>query len=658
MKQIRLLQFVMAAAVALCTMLLVVSSSHRHHAVRYRGLMPVPEQFSASAMYEVGEDAEARERYEWTRLHDPATGLIPPDIRRKELEFAKTLPVKDRYIELGKSAATQALTWTKRGPYNVGGRTRAFAIDASNTNTLLAGGVSGGMWRSIDGGTSWSKTTVASSLHSVSCLAQDTRTGKTGTWYYGTGELVGNSSSGGGASYRGDGVFKSTDGGATWNILTATSTGVPQTFDQTFDYVWNVATNPANASQDEVYAATIGGLQRSTDGGASWTTVRGGFPSGSRLTDVAVSSTGVVYYAGSALDVNGATWNATNQGIWRSTDGTTWENITPAGFPASYSRIVIGIAPSDANTAYFFVQGTSGTNGVDQLNSHQLWKLTYVVGTGASWSNRSLNLPNESGLSGNAIIDTQGGYDMVLRVKPDDANFLVLGAINLYRSTDGFASTTNWKRIGGYSGPTTYAGYTNHHSDQHSGMFKPGATTVYYSGNDGGVQITNDVTATTVAWTSLNNGYVTSQFYTVALDHGTNGDASIGGGLQDNGTWQATSASGTDAWTRLFSGDGAYIQFFDGGQYALVSSQQGNTYLLGSTDFAKVDPIRGAGAYYQFINPFVIDPNNNSILYMLCGSAVWRNNNLLGIPRTGGGVNISTSVNWDSLGTTYLNGIF
>ncbi|HEY6952226.1 MAG TPA: hypothetical protein VI758_07440, partial [Bacteroidota bacterium] len=159
----------------------------------------------------LGEDPNARARYEWLRLHDPATGRIPDGISQKERAYASTLPTKETLARLGKSSATEVTTWNQRGPENIGGRTRALAYDVSDSTTILAGGVSGGMWRSTNGGSTWTKTTSSSSLQSVSCLVQDTRSGHTSTWYYGTGEYLGNSAYGGGNSYyNGDGVFKST----------------------------------------------------------------------------------------------------------------------------------------------------------------------------------------------------------------------------------------------------------------------------------------------------------------------------------------------------------------------------------------------------------------------------------------------------------------
>ena len=109
-----------------------------------------------------------------------------------------------------------------RGPYNIGGRTKALAIYIENENTILAGGVSSGMWKSIDGGVLWVKTTAPDQLHSVSCVAQNKYPGKDNIWYYGTGS--GTSGSGGsaaipaGSSYKGDGIFKSIDG-ETWQNI-------------------------------------------------------------------------------------------------------------------------------------------------------------------------------------------------------------------------------------------------------------------------------------------------------------------------------------------------------------------------------------------------------------------------------------------------------
>ena len=100
------------------------------------------------------------ERVVWERLKlmDPTTGEIPKDIRKKELIFSKTIPSTNL---LSKS------NWVHRGPYNVGGRTRALAIDILDEDILLAGGASGGMFRSVDGGQNWEMTTKSQKQYYV-----------------------------------------------------------------------------------------------------------------------------------------------------------------------------------------------------------------------------------------------------------------------------------------------------------------------------------------------------------------------------------------------------------------------------------------------------------------------------------------------------------
>lgn len=135
----------------------------------------------------------ARAEYEFTKIKSPISGGIPEDIRQKELTFALTLPtrkeINEKRLYRGQPIAT--LNWQNRGPYNQGGRTRALAFDLDDENIILAGGASGGMWRSTDAGNSWSLTTKVEDLQSVTTVAQDPRTGERSTWYYGSGEYDG-----------------------------------------------------------------------------------------------------------------------------------------------------------------------------------------------------------------------------------------------------------------------------------------------------------------------------------------------------------------------------------------------------------------------------------------------------------------------------------
>lgn len=598
------------------------------------------------------EDPEARFRYQNMRLRSPKTGKIPENIRQKELKFASTLPIHNSNSVLPKAGSTSEMVslstnWKLRGPHNVGGRTRALAIDITNDNTILAGGVSGGMWRSTDDGTSWIKTTDPDQLHSVTCLAQDTRSGHTNTWYYGTGEYRGNSASGDGNNsfYLGDGIFKSTDGGLSWSKLTSLSNNTPHNFSHAYEIIWNIKTDPSNSTQEEVYAAAYSVIYRSTDGGSSWTPVL--YPEdqlNARYTDIDITSTGVVYATFSSE-------NSATKGIWRSSNGVDWTNITPVTWPTDYRRIVLSIAPSNENVVYFLAE-TPGYG----TNDHSFWKYEYIsgdgTGAGGSWYDRSANIPAEGGSTGD--FDSQGSYDLLIKVKPNKENVVFIGGINLYRSTDGFATTDSTTWIGGYTpSNNSYASYKNHHADQHALVFYPSSNKVI-SGHDGGLSVTNDITAGFVLWKILNNGYYTTQFYTCAIDYSASGDNLIIGGMQDNGTYSVNNASTTASWSDLLSGDGSFCAIGEGSgtnpKYYYVSAQNGQVYRFGSYNpdafWARLDPEDGEN--YLFINPFILDRNNSKILYLAAGSVLWRNSDITSIPN-GNSDPTPTIWNWTEL---------
>lgn len=587
------------------------------------------------------DDAQSRAQYEVERLADPSTGKIPDFMRQKELSFAATLP-SDRITSRAQ------VSFSKRGPYYVGGRTRAFAIDVNDENRLLAGSPSGGMWLSTDGGSTWNMTTTNSQLKNVTCLAQDTRAGFTQNWYYGSGEAYGASASGGGAYFLGDGIFKSTDGGNTWNQLPSTSNGNPNNFSTGWQLVWNIVTDPSAALTEEVvYAALYGGIFRSNDGGNTWTNVLG---ASAYFTDVAVASDGVVY---ATLSDDG-----TPKGIFRSMDGVTFTDITPSAWPVDYDRIVIGINPSNEDEVYFLAhtpghgKATYDWQGNPEYNS--LYRYNYITGDGAgangTWEDLSINLPNLPGQFDKWQV--QGSYDMVVQVHPSNSGIVYIGGTNLYRSTSAFNDSLNTTMIGGYlpgSALPVIASYQNHHPDQHVIAFSPSDPDIMYSANDGGVFRTDDNQASTVSWISLNNGYLSTMFYTIAIDHATAGSDIITAGAQDNGTWWTNSSNILTPWTHPRGGDGSYCAIEDGAGVYYFSIQNGKmqrAVLDGAgsvTSYARIDPIGGED--YRFINPFILDPNDNNIMYLAGGKYLWRNDDLSGIPMVN---------NWDSISTNWV----
>lgn len=556
---------------------------------------------------EIADDPDEQTAMEFLIARDPVTHRIPEKIREREQKFAASLPSASRAAGIGGGT----LVWQERGPNNVGGRTRVFAIDVADPNTLIAGSVAGGIWKSTNDGASWMITTDPEQIHTTTCIAQDRRQGHTDTWYVGTGEFVGstNNNTRWGSLYRGDGIFKSTDNGSTWHLLPSTTSGTPQTSDP-FDYIWSVATDPANPVQDIVYAATYVGVYRSTNGGDTWTLSLAADPSYALVT---VSPAGVVY---ASINSNGI------PSVYRSPDGVAWTNITPTAFSTANGRILLTPCPSSPDIVYCFVQNA---NTPPSTAGHQIWKYRYLSGdgsrTGGAWENRSASLPGD--------INTQGGYDMVLDVKPVDTNFVIIGGTNLYRSTDGFASPGNVTVIGGYP----YYPDQFHHPDIHNGGFRPGTPSVYYSSHDGGISRCDDIDNAQVTWVTLNHGYNVTQFYSVSIDPDS-GSNVIMAGAQDNGTVLGN-APGASDWIPVFGGDGTVVKVAPGSHDRLyIQYQNGQMYRESRavTDFVYMTP--SGATNMLFVNPLILDPNSPRIMYFPAGrnspaltSAIWRNDN-------------------------------
>jgi len=619
------------------------------------------ELYARSEEFGEKENVQSRLEYEQQRLANPVTGAIPTDIRKKELAFAQANyrnqlnKFQQQPAGIENTDGAEALNWSIAGPENFGGRTRALAFDVTNENILLAGGVSGGVWRTENRGQSWTRTTSIDQLQSVTALVQDTRPGKEDTWYYGTGELIGNSTRASGAPFRGDGIYKSTDGGNSWLPLTATQTNNPASFDFPFNYVWDMVIDP-NSADDVIIAAIFGGIVRSADGGQTWTTVLGtdllnlgavdlNDVTSIFYTDVHVTTDGTFYATLSSVTNNDDELSL-QSGFYRSEDGITWERIfgPPGG---AYRRTEIGSSPSNPDIVYF-ISDTETSQGYILRRYNSSTRALVPLST----------VPN--GSDDIELFDSQNSYDLFIRVHPTDENLVFLGGTNLYRSTNGFTNTNGTSWIGGYDpnaeGVRIYPG---HHPDQHDLIFLPSNPNVAISANDGGIFQTTDITADDVVYQSLNNGYVTTQYYTGYVSRFADDDF-VFGGLQDNGSIVSNSTFGTDNSQRIISGDGAFGASTRFGIYYYMSFQRSQVLRLtwnedfDLTSFASVEPIGGGtdpSQPYLFINPFRLDPNNGNRMYLAGGDFLWRNRNLSQIPA---GFQEPTSFNWARLDNTEI----
>jgi len=600
------------------------------------------------------ESAEERARfteerllYEYYRQMNPLTGEIPRTA--KALEFSRAKQAK---LKINSSARAIQTSYVSRGPSNLGGRTRALVVDVTDNtgNTIIAGGVSSGVFRTTDGGASWTKVSPNDEIHNVTTIVQDPRSGHQDTWYYGTGEAIGNSASLT-ASYFGQGIWKSTDSGMTWTQMSITSSD-QTSYDSDFDFIFKLAIHPITG---DLYAAVGGKIIRIYDDGVSMTDeITNGSISSSKHTDVVITSSGRVYAGFSGTndtDTKGVWTKDPDMGIWSRISHDAMDNpiFTPAG------RVVLALAPSNEDKLYvLFGNGSVSDCDTTPAIEADLWMWNQSNTTFTDYSSK---LPDETGCSdGNDPFAIQGGYDMVVSVKPDNDNFVVIGGTNAYKKTD-ITATGTFVRIGGYKSANGYAIYGSgdfdlgdmHHPDIHAMVFNPFDTSVLFTGTDGGVHKTDNVAAGIVSWTNLNNNYQTLQYYHVNIDPMSGSDIVIGG-AQDNGT----TVGGTD-WSEPDSTTQTYYVGGDGGSVAIsrddmclpffVSIQNGVLYRdCPDPDPTEITPEVMPGTPYdsQFVTLFHLDPDNNKTLYYAAKGTLLRTTDATHV----------TSNTWDDLGST------
>lgn len=582
--------------------------------------------------------------HHFNMLHDPLMGEIPPGIRGRELAYVKTLPSYD-------TAGGQSWTW--RGPGNIGGRMLCIAVDLENENHLLAGSASGGMWESADQGQNWHKTTAPDAEQSATCVAQDSRQGKRNIWYYGTGEMLSTTNRNISTNARtlgiGNGIFKSTDNGASWQPLASTQEGSPAALTEIFQGVWRIVTDPVTQDKDVVYAACYGAIMRSADGGASWEVVLGDLENKSFCTDLAITSTGTLYAALSSFCFS--IEPPEKAGIWRSVDGLNWEKITPNGFPTDNRVTRLALAPSNEQVLYVFTESQhpdlNPFNGyANSLNT--FWKMSWnETADTAIWENRTQGIPGHGSGSINDFpfaMVIYGGYCFTMGVHPENENIVFMGGMNVYRSDNGFADSLHSTYIGGY--PYDMDSLHQLHPDQHGIAFLPSNPQVMFLSNDGGIYRTDDCLADSAQmfWNRLNNQLTTTQFYSVAIDHGPVHDDWILGGLQDN-NWYYTVTNDPGAfWFDInICYDGFATAVARNWEYSVISAYSGNIWTnrfnaemhtmdifpqLPDTLLKYYDPVMGSNSLFPFYQNMALDPVTNEVFYLPTITSIWRKANL------------------------------
>ncbi|MFK5855160.1 MAG: T9SS type A sorting domain-containing protein [Bacteroidota bacterium] len=626
----------------------------------------IKEKPIAKKQFKHAQKALYNAEIEFMKTRNPETNQVPANIRAHELAFALTLPANEQ------SGRNQ--NWIHRGPVNMGGRMLCLAFDVEDENHMLAGSASGGMWQSQNQGDSWEKVTPAIGEQSATCISQDTRLGKTNVWYYGTGEILNTTERNVSTNVRtigvGNGIFKSTDNGNSWQPLESTLGGSQGSLQDVFQGIWAIVTDPVTTDKDIVYAACYGAIMRSEDGGETWAITLGDLTNKSFATDIAITSSGVLYAALSTYTTS--IMHPLKAGIWRSENGLDWTEITPDGFPEITRVMKLAIAPSNEKIMYLMTEKPSAVDvpysGI--FNSDlTFWKYSFnETSQNGIWENRTETMYGHGKgdfLSYPDALITYGGYTFVLGVKPDDENVVFMGGMSLFRSTNGFADSLQTMWVGG----DPYNMDSTHwlHPDQHDMVFLPSNPDVFFAACDGGIVSTNNCLADTIYWERNNNNLITSQFYSVTIDHAGDGDDWILGGLQDNNWYYSVTDNPGEWWfsVNLYY-DGFSCKLADYHEYAIVAAYSGNIwttlfdedmhtkdifYQTPDTLLAYYDPTIGSNPAFPFYCNFALDPNNNATFYLPTNNSIWRKDDM----KTAASDTSLRNVGWNQLSNISLS---
>lgn len=418
------------------------------------------------------ESKSAEDAQKWlsARYIDHATGQ---EITKEKLEIIRS--------QIRKAPVSKTISFVEQGPDNIGGRTRAIQIDRNNVNRLWAGGVSGGLFVSNNRANQWERVDAYINAGASPFISSMTQT-PDGTLYVATGSNQ--------ESWNGNGVWYSTDAGASWTVIPGTT---------------NCTELASNNVDNFVWLATNSGVRKWKLGDAALTSVT--VASGACNT-IQMSKDGQVIVAAIG----------SNKTYVSEDGGSTWADRSGAGanvVASGAQRIEYAISHARVGGKYSIYAVRTGSNLLGMNVSHD---------NGATWS----QFIGASGTPSNLdIYRNQGTYNSIVSVVPTDNEKILIGGIDIWKwkqtvnnpPSGGFEKLTEWFL------PQYAPKYA--HADNHE--MKWDQLNRLYIGNDGGVGVTDDYGDT---WYPANRGYNVTQYYGIAFDK----EGAVMGGAQDNGT--------------------------------------------------------------------------------------------------------------------------
>jgi photosystem II stability/assembly factor-like uncharacterized protein len=476
-------------------------------------------------------------------------------------------------------AALKNLKFRSIGPAVMGGRVDDFAVVESDPRIIYVGAAAGGVFKTVNGGQSWQALFEDQANPSIGDIAISPS--NPSILYVGTGEPNNRQS-----SSWGNGVYKTTDGGATWTHM-----GLKETH-----HIGRIVVHPTNP--DIVYVAAQGdlwgpnkerGVYKSTDGGATWTlTLFVNEDTGANDIAIDPQSPNILYASAyqRRRTVFGFSGGGPGAALYRSTDGGSHWTKMAGGLPTQgdFGRCALDIYRRNSNIVYALVENQA-QGGVYRSEDK-----------GATWTRMSDTNPRPS-------------YFSQIRVDPNNDQKIWLGGVNMYMSEDGGRTFVQTR-------------FRNVHSDVHGIWIDPANSDHMLSGNDGGVWVTEDSGRN---WRHIDN-IALGQFYEVAFDYQK--PYHVCGGLQDNYSWCGPSSTtqqlgiGNEDWFTVQGGDGFYNRIDPSDSNIIYAeSQDGNLSRrdLRTSESKSIRPQEdndSAPRYrFQWNSPLMISPHDPKTIY-------------------------------------------
>ena len=452
------------------------------------------------------DEPDAAAFQEYRKTLDPDLGYVP----KKRLLKAYKYTTKMEQEQKAQRDYEPPLEWTGTGA-DMGGRTRAIMFDPNDAahNKVWAGGVTGGLWYTDDitnNSSQWVPIGDFWSNLAISSIVYDPNS--TETFYVGTGEAETATVTYRESSGLGAGIFKTTDGGESWNLLEST---------EDFAFITDIAVRNESGTS-VVYACVASGtyegpdhesqpsdgVYRSTDGGSSWTQVLPDIIGASdpyMPADIEIAANGRIFVGTKEnLDKKGgATLLFSDSGL--SGSWTVYDHyndvISSDGSWNIPARTIIAVSPSDPNRVYAQFAGRPNSG------------FTYARGKyiaksqdgGATWS--SVPIPHENW-------STLAWHAFILQVDPSDPDVVFTGGLDLWKSAN---AGSTWDRVSDWSLMYSGGGDEYVHADQHNILYKPGSPNSAIFSSDGGVFLTHTANQNFPVFIERNKGYNTLQFY-------------------------------------------------------------------------------------------------------------------------------------------------